>query len=115
MKTFSQRRVTISWLAGWDAPSSQSDNFMTPHLAITLPSALGVARPPELLLIASHSGFLLISHHIDFFFFFLLGIVFSTMFTKTAPLVSDSASSSQLYERRSLLRKHKKGSTLKCF
>ena len=113
MKTFSHRRAsrhraTISWLAGWDAPSSQSDNFMTPHLAITLPSVLGVARPPELLLIASHSGFLFFSHHHRLLFLFLLGIVFSTIFMKIAPLVSDSASSSQLYDRRSLCENTKK-------
>src|ERR1700755_2574600 len=61
MKTFSprrasQHRVTISWLAGWLAPSSQSNNFTTQHLAIPLPSVLVVARSPELLLIVSHSA-----------------------------------------------------------
>jgi hypothetical protein len=60
--------VTISWLAGWGAPSSQSNNFTTPHLAITLPSVLVVARPPELLLIVSHSAFLSSHHHRRLFF-----------------------------------------------
>jgi hypothetical protein len=76
--------VTISWLAGWaNAPSSQPNNYTNPHLAITLPSVLVVARPPELLLIASHSASLFSHNHRRLFF--LLGIVFSTIFMKTCP------------------------------